>query len=160
MGSQPLMTERHRGSRSRDELFVDYSSSEYEKKNYRQSFVCDYLHLIKMDRFISVRGNGSSGDRTKATDLLKFATYAYKLDFCLALTAARPICLQIRESSINHSSRLSVLVTKVMDHFPLEWFIKRFTRVKKLKTSGECVAQESEKLVNSLLIISYPVGFY
>jgi hypothetical protein len=79
---------------------------------------------------------------TKTTDLLKFATYAYKLDFSVALTATRPICLQIRESSINHSSGLSVPVTKVMDHFPAEWFIKRFTRLKKLRDSGECVAQE------------------
>jgi hypothetical protein len=61
MGPQPLMTERHRGNRSHDELFVDYSSSESEK-NYRQSFVCDYLQLINTGRFISVRGNGSSGD--------------------------------------------------------------------------------------------------
>ena len=89
-----------------------------------------------------MRRNGSSGDTTKATDLLKFATYAYKLDFYVALTAARPVCLQIRESSINHTSGLSVLVTKVMDHFPVEWFIKRFTRQKKLRRSGERVAQE------------------
>jgi hypothetical protein len=112
------------------------------KKNYHQSFVCDYLQLINMDRFNSVRGNVSTGDRTKATNLLKFATYAYKSDFSLALTAARPVCLQIRESRINHSGRLSVLVTKVMDHFPVEWFIKRFTRLKKPRKSGECVAQE------------------
>jgi hypothetical protein len=140
--SQPLTTERQRGNRSRDELFIDYYLSETEKKNYRQSFVCDYLQLINVDSFTSVRVNGSSGDRTKATDLLKFATYAYKLHFCVALTTARPVCLQIRESSINHSSRLSVLVSKVMDHFPVEWFIKRFKRLKKLRKSGECVAQE------------------
>jgi len=95
-----------------------------------------------MDRFISVCGNGSSGDRTKATDLLVFATYAYKLDCYVALTAALPLCLQFRESGINHSGRLSVLVTKVMDHFPVEWFIKRFTRLKELRKSGECVALE------------------
>jgi hypothetical protein len=94
-----------------------------------------------MDRFTSVRGNGSSGDRTKATDLLVFATYAYKLYLDVALTAVRPLCLQIRESSINHSSRLSVLVTEVMDHFPVERFIKRFTRLNKLRKTGKCVAQ-------------------
>jgi len=95
-----------------------------------------------MDRFISVCGNASSGDITKATDLLVFTTYAYKLDFYVALTAALSLYLQFRESGINHSGRLSVLVTKVMDHFPVEWFIKRFTTLKKLRKSGECVAQK------------------
>jgi hypothetical protein len=33
-----------------------------------------------------------------------------------------------------------------MDHFPVEWFIKRFKRLKKLRKSGECVAQEWENL--------------
>jgi hypothetical protein len=81
---------------------------------------------------------------TKAADLLIFASYANKLVFSVALTAARPVCLQIRESNINHSSGLSVLVIKVMDHFPVEWFIKRFTStwLKKVRKSGECVAQE------------------
>ena len=113
-----------------------------KKKIIASPLFCEYLQLNNMDRFICVRGNVSSGDRTKATDLLAFATYAYKLDFYVALTAARPLCLQFRESGINHSGRLSVLVTKVMDHFPVELFIKRFTRLKKLRKSGECIAQE------------------
>jgi hypothetical protein len=88
--SQSLMTERRRSECSRGELFIGYSLSETEKNIYRQSFVCDYLQLINMDMFTSVLGNGNNGDRTKATDLLVFATYAYKLDFYVALTAARP----------------------------------------------------------------------
>ena len=90
-----------------------------------------------------MRCNGSSCDRTKATVSLVFATHEYKLNFSVALTVAiTRLFTDSRERGINHSGRLSVLVTKVMDHFPVEWFIEPFTRLKKLRKSGVRVAQK------------------